>query len=115
MSSRDSSSWTQTHLKDVRHGRFVVNGFFEHTVLIDTNRGQEVKDASVHGSYPIGNDGDHDPLPAWSTFLGGTSPVLGPATWISWVDPNKGVQYSLRFGVADIPDVEHHIVKCPRV
>ena len=54
----------EPYLKDVSHSRLVIDGLFEHSVLIYSNGGKYIQNRGVHRPKAIGDQGDDDPLPA---------------------------------------------------
>ena len=74
-------------------GILSIDLLFHDTVLVYTDRGQNIQDGLVHGLEAIDNQSDSDPLPTGATFLCGPLPVFG----------------LLR--LADIADVQHHAME----
>lgn len=57
----------QTH--DVRNGFAAVHGPFHNPILVNADRGQQVKRVLVTGIDPIKDQANHNFLPRWATFV----------------------------------------------
>ena len=63
--------------------RLIVHSLLQDSILIYSEGSKYIKDMSVHRSNPISNEGDHNPLPSWSTIFGGLSPKFGSIRQLS--------------------------------
>jgi hypothetical protein len=91
------------------NSRLIVHSLLQDSILIYSKGSKYIEDMSIHRSNPISDEGDDNPLPSRSTVFCGLSPELGPIRQLATEND------SLRFGIADISDVEHYIVQCPSV
>lgn len=66
-----------TYLKDMSHRVFTVDLFLHNTILVDSDRRQDIQDRLIHGLKTVDNKGDRNPLPPWDTFLRAPPPVFG--------------------------------------
>jgi hypothetical protein len=80
-------------LEDMSDGILSVDLLFHNTVLIYTDRGQNIQNGLVHRLETVDNQSDSDPLPARATLLCGPPPVFR------------------LLSLADVTDVQHDAMK----
>ena len=76
-------------LEDMCYSVLVIDFLFHDTILVDTNRSENIKYRLVHSLETVDNQRHRDALPSSDTFLSGTLPISG------------------RLGLADITNVQH--------
>lgn len=81
------------YLEDMSYGIFAIDLFLHNTILVYTDRSENVQDTLVHWFKPIYNKSHDNLLPSRSAFLRGPTPVL----WL--------------LGFANITYVEHYAVQ----
>ena len=64
------------YLENVSDGILAIDLLLHDTILIHTNRGENIQDSLVHGFQTINDERHSDLLPPRDTFLRGPTPVL---------------------------------------
>lgn len=85
------------YLEDMRDRVLFIDLLLHDTILIHTDRRQNIKHTLVHGFQAVDDESHGDLLPAGDTLLCAAPPVLG------------------LLGLADVTDVEHDAVQCASV